>query len=161
MHRECRESFPHHHLQRKPLVSDRGIHHGTRVTHMPWCMSGSLTHVAGKKFPAFPAHAQPTILRIWQEAHAFASQNPRSPHWLPLFSRGVGAMEDWLSLEFTGGVSCRDWTTILILVAKMRWRFLFHGGWFWEWVVLRLGIMQPLKIFQAILIVVLLSDLIS
>ena len=24
---------------------------------------------AGKMFPAFPAHAQPAILRIWQEAH--------------------------------------------------------------------------------------------
>ena len=29
-----------------------------------------LPAVAGKTFPAFPAHAQPTILRIWQEAHA-------------------------------------------------------------------------------------------
>ena len=27
--------------------------------------------MAGKKFPAFPAHAQPAILRIWQEAHGF------------------------------------------------------------------------------------------
>ena len=25
--------------------------------------------VAGKTFPAFPAHAQPAILRIWKEAH--------------------------------------------------------------------------------------------
>ena len=25
--------------------------------------------VSGKKFPAFPAHAQPAISRIWQEAH--------------------------------------------------------------------------------------------
>ena len=23
----------------------------------------------GKSFPAFPAHAQPTILRVWEEAH--------------------------------------------------------------------------------------------
>ena len=35
--------FPHHRLQRKPLVSDPGMHHGTCVTHVPWCMSGSLT----------------------------------------------------------------------------------------------------------------------
>ena len=28
-----------------------------------------LKSVAGKSFPAFPAHAQPTILRIWQEAY--------------------------------------------------------------------------------------------
>ena len=52
-------------------VSDPDMHHGTCVTHVPWCMSGSLTNgflwksVAGKTFPAFPAHAQPSILRIW------------------------------------------------------------------------------------------------
>ena len=40
MHREC---FPRHRLQRKPLLSDPGMHHGTCVTHVPRCMSGSLT----------------------------------------------------------------------------------------------------------------------
>ena len=25
--------------------------------------------MAGKTFPAFPAHAQPAVLQIWQEAH--------------------------------------------------------------------------------------------
>ena len=43
MHRECRERFPRQRLQRKPLVSDPGMHHGTCVTNVPWCMSGSLT----------------------------------------------------------------------------------------------------------------------
>ena len=43
MRRECRERFPRHRLQRKPLVNDPGMHHGTCVTHVPWCMSGSLT----------------------------------------------------------------------------------------------------------------------
>ena len=36
--RECRERFPSHLLQRKPPVND----HGMCVTHVPWCMSGSL-----------------------------------------------------------------------------------------------------------------------
>ena len=58
MHRGCRERFPHHRLQRKPLVSDPGMHHGTCVMHVPWCMSGSLTRGA-KTLPAFPVHAQP------------------------------------------------------------------------------------------------------
>ena len=49
--------FPHHRLQRKPLVNDPGMHHGTCVT--PWCMSGSLTCGGGKTFPEFPAHAHP------------------------------------------------------------------------------------------------------
>ena len=54
-----------------PRVSDPDIHHGTCVTHVPWCISGSLTsgflwnRRRGKTFPAFPAHAQPAILRIW------------------------------------------------------------------------------------------------
>ena len=57
-----------------PRVNDPDMHHGTCVTHVPWCMPGSLTsgflwrRWRGKTFPAFPAHAQPSILRIWQES---------------------------------------------------------------------------------------------
>ena len=56
---------PPHRLQRKPLVTDPGMHHGTCVTHALWSMSGSLTRGGGKLFPEFPAHAQPAIIRIW------------------------------------------------------------------------------------------------
>ena len=49
MRRECRERFPRHRLQRKPLVSDPDMHHGTCVTHVPWCMSGSPTCDGGGK----------------------------------------------------------------------------------------------------------------
>ena len=69
MRRECRERFPRHRLQKKLQVSDPGMHSGTCVTHVSWCMSRSLTRGGGKTFPAFPAHAQPAILRIWQEAN--------------------------------------------------------------------------------------------
>ena len=34
------ECFPCHRHQRKPLVSDPCMHHGTCVTHVPWCMPG-------------------------------------------------------------------------------------------------------------------------
>ena len=37
MRRECRERFP------ATAVSDPDMHHGTCVTHVPWCMPGSLT----------------------------------------------------------------------------------------------------------------------
>ena len=47
--------FPHRRLQRKPLVSDPGMHHGTCVTHVPWCMSGSLTRGGGENVPGIPA----------------------------------------------------------------------------------------------------------
>ena len=56
-------------------VSDPDMHHGTYVAHVSWCLPGSLTSGflwswrRGKTFPAFPPHAQPTILRIWLEAH--------------------------------------------------------------------------------------------
>ena len=54
MRRECRERFPRHRLQRKPLVSDPGGHHGTCVTHVPWCMPESLTRSGGENVPGIP-----------------------------------------------------------------------------------------------------------
>ena len=62
----------------QPRVSDPDMHHSTCVTHVPWCMLGLLTsgflwsRRRGKTFPGFPAHAQPAILCIWQEAHSQA-----------------------------------------------------------------------------------------
>ena len=52
MHRECQERFPCHRLQRKPLVSDPGMYHGTCVTHVPWCMLGSLTSAGRENIPS-------------------------------------------------------------------------------------------------------------
>ena len=54
MHRGCRERFPRHRLKSKPLVSDPGMHHGTCVTHVPWCISGSLTRGGGENVPDIP-----------------------------------------------------------------------------------------------------------
>ena len=75
---ECRERLPRHQLQRKPLVSDPGMYHATCFTHVPWCMSGSLTRGGGKTFPAFPAHAQSAILRICKRtmSHLFTPSPP-------------------------------------------------------------------------------------
>ena len=54
--------FPRHQLHTKPprtapgkpLVSDGGMHHGTCVTHMPWCISGSLTRRGRETVPGIP-----------------------------------------------------------------------------------------------------------
>ena len=54
MCQECRERFPRHRLHRKPLVSDPVMQHGTCVTHLPWCMSGSLTRSGGEHVPGIP-----------------------------------------------------------------------------------------------------------
>ena len=76
MRQECRGRFPRHWLQRKPLVSDSGMH------HVLWGMSGSLTRGGGEMFPAFPVHAQPAILRIWQEARAtYVQEGKVHFHW--------------------------------------------------------------------------------
>ena len=61
--------FPTHRLQRKSLVSDPGMHHGTCVTHVPWCMSVSLTCGGGENVPGIPGACASAILRNWQEAH--------------------------------------------------------------------------------------------
>ena len=42
---------PPHWLQRMLLVSDPDMHHGTCVSHVPWCMSGSLTHGGRENVP--------------------------------------------------------------------------------------------------------------
>ena len=56
--------FPRRRIQRKPRVSDPGMHHGT------WCMSGLLTRGGGENVPVIPGAYAPAIWRIWQEAHA-------------------------------------------------------------------------------------------
>ena len=54
MRRECRERFIRHQFQRRSLVSDPGMHHGTCVAHVPWCMSGSLTRGCVENVPGIP-----------------------------------------------------------------------------------------------------------
>ena len=46
--------FPHHRLQMKPVFSNPGMHRDTCVTHVPWCMSGSLTREGGENDPGIP-----------------------------------------------------------------------------------------------------------
>ena len=66
---------PHRRIQRKPRVSDPGMHHGTCVTHVPWCMSGLLTRGGGENVPGISGACASAILRIWQEAHGRMSQD--------------------------------------------------------------------------------------
>ena len=41
-------------LTLKETVSDPGMHHGTCVAHVPWCMSGSLIRGGGENIPGIP-----------------------------------------------------------------------------------------------------------
>ena len=54
MCRECGKRFLRYRLQRKPLVSDPGLHHGKCVTHVPWSMSGSLARGGGENVSGIP-----------------------------------------------------------------------------------------------------------
>ena len=65
--------FPLRRLQRKLLVSDPGMHHGTCAMHVPWCMLGSLTCDGGENDPGIPGACAPAILRIWQKTHGETS----------------------------------------------------------------------------------------
>ena len=54
-----------------PRVSDPDKHHARAVMHSGIAnQQFPLKSMAGKTIPTFPAHAQPAIIRIWQEAHA-------------------------------------------------------------------------------------------
>ena len=54
MRQKCRKHFLRHHLQRKPLVSNPGMYHGTCVTQVLWCMSGLLNRGSGENVPGIP-----------------------------------------------------------------------------------------------------------
>ena len=58
-------AFPRRRLQRKLLVSDPGMHHGTCVTHVPWCMSVSPIRGGGENVPGIPGACASASLRIW------------------------------------------------------------------------------------------------
>ena len=105
MRRECRERFPRHRLQMKPQVSDPGIHQGTCITHVPWCMPGSLTHGGKKNATGVPGACATRnfvymvrgplsytsadmrtcahIASLWSRTQYFASYNYFSPHHEP------------------------------------------------------------------------------
>ena len=61
--------FPCGQVQWKSSVSDPGMHHGMCVTHVPWCMSGSLARGGGENVLGIPSACALALLRIWQEAH--------------------------------------------------------------------------------------------
>ena len=54
MRRECRERFSRHRIQRKSLATDPDMHHGTCITHAPWCRSRSVTRGRGENVPGIP-----------------------------------------------------------------------------------------------------------
>ena len=90
MVRECRECFPRHQLQRKPLVSDPGMHYGMCVTHMPWCMSGLLNRGGWQNVPGACAtrNVEYLVRGPWYGNDVcfigFCQSKPSITRWIPL-----------------------------------------------------------------------------
>ena len=84
MRLECRVRFPRHRLQRKTIVSDPVMHHGTCVTHVPWCMLGSLIRGGGKNVPDIPSACA-------THSFTYMARGPLSDHssWLTPQVRSV------------------------------------------------------------------------
>ena len=83
MHRECQERFPYRRLQRKPLLSAPGMDHSTCVTHVSWCMSGSLIDGGRENVPGIPGAWSNSKFTIWQEIRS------SEPQWLHVGDRVV------------------------------------------------------------------------
>ena len=97
--RNAGDVFPRRRFQRKPLVSDPGMHHGTCVTHVPWCMSGSLTCGDGENVPGIPGACAPAILCIWQEAHALPAHQQPYYRINQTFTSVMRALNAWSSIN--------------------------------------------------------------
>ena len=113
MRREYRKHFPRHRLQRKPLVSDPGMHHRTCDPHVLWCMSGSLTRGVGEHVLGIPG--------------AWATRNFTYLVRGPLSGRWKGCdwwpLKDW-QLSQTGKtlVLRNDWSLLSsLLLLLMPW----------------------------------------
>ena len=106
MRRKCRESFPHHRLQRKPLVSDPDMHHGTCVTHVPWCMSVSLNRGSGGKRSRHSRRMRNQQFYV-SGKRPMASQNPDNSKTTKKTSKlHIGSL--WGNSPATGGFSLQS-----------------------------------------------------
>ena len=107
--RECRERFPRHQLQRKPLLSDPGMHHGTCVTHVPWCMSGSLSHGGGENVPGmrnlqcYVSGKRPVDIFWWVQMQHYTSAHQNESKE---FNLEWKFLVNFISSESTKGLQC-------------------------------------------------------
>ena len=71
--------FPRHRLERKSLVSDPGMRHGRCVTHVPCCISGSLTRDDAENVPGIPGACT---------TRDFTKRGPWTKKWSPQVTSG-------------------------------------------------------------------------
>ena len=59
-------------LSPSPRFTDPDMHHGTCVTHVPWCMPGSLTGDGEENVSGIPGTCATHNFTIWKEAHVIS-----------------------------------------------------------------------------------------
>ena len=98
MRRECRERFPRH---RGLAIPD--MHHGTCVTHVPWCMPGSLT--CG------------FLWNRWQGKRSRHSWRMRNPRFRVSGKRPMGSCANSIACKMCG-ITCAMHRFVLFCVCK-------------------------------------------
>ena len=98
MRRECRERFPCYCGLAIPICITARAWRTCRDACRDRWLAVSLKSVAGKTFPAFPAHTHLTVLRIWQEANVCDSY----------FVQRISLFGIWALLFMVLYIFCRD-----------------------------------------------------
>ena len=93
-----------------PGVSDPDMHHGTCVTHVPWCMPGSLT--------------SGLLRRQWRGKLSHHSRRMRNPKFYVSGKRPISERK-WESLVYE---------EVLSSTGKL-WQ---HTRWYWGWIIIAL-----------------------
>ena len=101
------ERFPRHRFQRKSLVSGSGMHHGTCVTHVPWCMSGSLTREGGENVPGIPSACATRSFTYLARGPLWAAWNGGKPWATQL--QAILTIHDNICPQINGLVQERHW----------------------------------------------------
>ena len=127
MRRGYRERFPRHWLQRKPLVNDPGMHHGTCVTHVSWCMSGSLTSSGGENAPSIPGAC--TTRNFTYLARGPCSN--ASPHSLTVIGTKASSdrYEIWRMARQLCLVACAKYGSDMLPYNGVALKLNFHRIW--------------------------------
>ena len=70
-------------FKRNGVVSDPGMHHGTCVMHVPWCMSGSLTCSGRENVPGIPSACATRNFTYLPRGPSYEKTSVRLNEWMP------------------------------------------------------------------------------
>ena len=93
-------TFTSHRLQMKPLVSDPNMHPGTCMTHVPRCMSGSLTHGGRENVSGILGACPTRNFTYLPKAHGMADDVLVIPHVARPIAKVVFNVQDTRAIVF-------------------------------------------------------------